>query len=209
MKTTKRLDGKLIGQLFLGALGLLLTAVGAWGYFAGQNDKIAGGVFVVFGVLAVLAAAFYLRVDHLVELGLLRIPHIRARRGESQLQEGRVIAAGDLEEARTALRQTLARFHVSTDAGASGLVLADDAVFAIAAMAPHEQAAVVGELARMSSAGYQMDLDLREIPRGDGARTYRMHRLPDSDIRVWYRQKSDSEPHALFVTVIEKTDRDN
>lgn len=207
MRSSGRPDGKLIGQLSLGALGLLMATAGAWGFLAGPNNKIAGGVFVILGALAVLAAAFYPRVDHWVELGLLKVPHAIAHRAESQLGEGRVVAAADLEDTLTALRQTLALHHVP--AGAADVMLADDAVFSAAALGPRDQAVLIGELARMASVEFRVDLDLREIPRGSATRTYRMHRLPDSDVRVWYRQKSEFEPHVLCVTVIEKTDRDN
>jgi hypothetical protein len=35
-----------------------------------------------------------------------------------------------------------------------------------------------------------------------------MHRVPESDIRLWYRQKSESEPYTLYVMVIENTGED-
>jgi hypothetical protein len=35
-----------------------------------------------------------------------------------------------------------------------------------------------------------------------------MHRVPDSDLRLWYRQKSEFEPYPLVVMVIEDTGKD-
>jgi hypothetical protein len=57
----------------------------------------------------------------------------------------------------------------------------------------------------MSRPDFQTDLDLRATRRGDAGRSYRMHRVPESDIRLWYRQKSESEPYTLYVMVIDKT----
>jgi hypothetical protein len=35
-----------------------------------------------------------------------------------------------------------------------------------------------------------------------------MHRVPESDIRLWYRQKSESEQYTLYVMVVDKTGED-
>ena len=106
-------EGKLVGQILLGGLGVLLLAAGVWGYFGGQNDKIAGGFFVLVGVLVVVLAAFYSHINGIVELGLLKIPMVKARRAEKQIEQGQVVAGNNLEGARKALEEALSRYNVS------------------------------------------------------------------------------------------------
>jgi hypothetical protein len=229
-------EAKLVGQILLGGLGVLLLAAGAWGYFGGQNDKIAGGFFVLVGLVLVVLAAFYSRVDGIVELGLLKIPMVKARRAEKQIDQGQVIAGNNLEEAGKALEETLFRYSVSqfgtptvtqeptrsdteressdtnTDRGpcpGRNVLLVEDAVLTMATLTPHQQDLVRTEVAQMSRPEFQTELDLRATRPGDAGRSYRMHRVPEADIRLWYRQKSESEAHTLYVIVIEKTDEDH
>jgi hypothetical protein len=247
-------EGKLVGQILLGGLGLLLLAAGVWGYFGGQNDKIAGGFFVLVGLLLVVLAAFYSHIDGIVELGLLKIPMVKARRAEKQIEQGQVVAGNNLEGARKALEEALSRYNVSqfgtptvtqepalsetedtpnadaepassestgdteresSDTNADrgprlgrNVLLVENAVFTMATLTPHEQVLVRTEVARMSRPDFHTDLDLRATRPRDAGRSYRMHRVPEADIRLWYRQKSESEPHTLYVMVIEKTGAD-
>jgi hypothetical protein len=251
----KSAEGKLVGQILLGGLGVLLLAAGVWGYFGGQNDKIAGGFFVLVGLLVVVLAAFYSRVDGIVELGFLKIPVVKSRRAEWQVEQGQVVAGTNLEGAGKALEEALSRYNVSqfgapivtrepalsetegapnadaepasrestrvteresSDTNADrgpGLgryvLLVEDAVITTATLTPHQQDLVRTEVARMSRPDFRTDLDLRATRPGDAAgRSYRMHRVPESDIRLWYRQKSESEPYTLYVMVIENTGED-
>jgi hypothetical protein len=247
-------EGKLVGQILLGGLGVLLLAAGVWGYFGGQNDKIAGGFFVLVGLLLVVLAAFYSHIDGIVELGLLKIPMVKARRAEKQIEQGQVVAGNNLEGARKALEEALSRYNVSqfgaptvtqepalsetedtpnadaepassestgdteresSDTNADrgprlgrNVLLVENAVFTMATLTPHEQVLVRTEVARMSRPDFHTDLDLRATRPRDAGRSYRMHRVPEADIRLWYRQKSESEPHTLYVMVIEKTGED-
>jgi hypothetical protein len=222
-------EAKLVGQLFLGGLGLFLLAGGGWAYFGGQDDQLVGGFFLLAGLLLVVLAAFYSRVDGLVELGLLKIPAGKARRAELQIEQGRVVAGADLEEARKAVDEALARHHLSqvatpavshvaatsepaATAGVgrgSSVLLAQDAVFMMTTLTPNERDLVDTEIARMSRADFPTNLDLRATKPGDAGRSYRMHRVPECDVRLWYRQKSASEPHVVYVMVIEKTGEDH
>jgi hypothetical protein len=223
---------KLVAQILLGDLGVLLLAAGAWGYFGGQNDKIAGGFFVLVGLVLVVLAAFYSRVDGIVELGLLKIPMGKARRAEKQIEQGQVVAGSNLEGAGKVLEEALTRYNVSqfgtptvtqepalsktegtrnVDRGSlagRNVLLVEDAVITMATLTPHQQVLVRTEVARMSRPDFQTYLDLRATRPGDEGRSYRMHRVPESDIRLWYRQKSESEPHTLYVMVIENLGED-
>jgi hypothetical protein len=222
-------EAKLVGQLFLGGLGVFLLAGGGWAYFGDQDNQLVGGFFLLAGLLLVVLAAFYSRVDGLVELGLLKIPVIKARRAEVQLAQGRVVAGANLEAARKAVDEALARYHVSqvaapavsqvaamsepehTETAGRGpsVLLVEDAVFMMTTLTPHEQDLVGTEIARMSRVDFQTNLDLRATRPGDAGRSYRMHRVPECDIRLWYRQKSESEPYPVYVMVIEKTGEDH
>jgi hypothetical protein len=254
MWEVESVDGKLVGQILLGGLGVLLLAAGMCAYFIGQNNKIAGGFFVLLGLLLVILAAFYSHIDGIVELGLLKIPMVKARRAEKQIEQGQVVAGNNLERARNALEEALSRYNVSqtgtptltqqpvpseiedtpnadaepassestgdaerefSDTNADrgprpgrNVLLVEDAVFTMATLTPHEQVLFRTEVARMSRPDFRTDLDLRATRPGDAPRSYRMHRVPECDIRLWYRQKSESEPHTLYLMVIEKTGED-
>lgn len=225
-------ERKRVGQILLGGSGVLLLAAGLWGYFGGQNDEIAGGFFVLFGLLVVILAAFYSHIDGIVELGLLKIPKFKARRAEKQIEQGQVVAGINLERAGKALEEALSRYNVSQtgtptvtqepapsatedipNAGRDprpgrNVLLVEDAVFTMATLTPHEQVLVHTEVARMSRPDFRTELDVHATRPGDTPRSYRMHRVPECDVRLWYRQKSESEPHTLYLVVIEKTGED-
>lgn len=204
-------DKKLVGQLLLGDLGVLLLAAGTWAYFTGANNRLAGGFFVLVGLVLVVLAAFYSRIDGLVDLGLLKVPTVRTRRAEKQIELGQVVAGANLQQASEALGETLSRFAQGPDRGprlGHNVLLVEDAVFTMATLTPHEQLLVNNEVARMGRPDFRTGLDLRATRPGDAERSYRMHRVPDADIRLWYRQKSEYEPHTLYLMAIEKTGED-
>jgi hypothetical protein len=201
-----------VGQLLLGGAGLFLLAAGLLGYFAGQDDEIAGGFFVLVGLLVVVLAAFYPRLDGLVELGLLKIPAVDARRAEKQLERGMVVAGSDLEATRKALEQTVSRHRdarYGTPAATPGaVVIAELAVLVMATLRPDVQLLVHAEIARMGRPDFRPHLDPGPSRPVDAARSYRMHRVPDCDVRLWYRQRDTSQPYPLCVVVVEDTDKD-
>lgn len=210
----KSADGRLVGQLMLGGLGLVLLVAGLLAYFIGTNDKIVGGFFVLTGLVVGVLAAFFSRTDRLVELGLLRLPAGKARRAERKVEQGRVVFGNRLEAATKALEETLAHHHVAPastgdlDAGCgpgpgAQVLLAEDAVFTMATLAPQEQVLVRAEVDRMSRPDFPMKLDPRATRPGETERSYRMHRVPDTDIRLWYRRGGEPEPYSLYVMVIE------
>jgi hypothetical protein len=213
-------ERRLVGQLLLGGLGLFLLASGGYAYFGGRNDQLVGAFFLFAGLVLVVLAAFFSRVDGIVELGLLRIPAVKARRAEHQLAQGRVVGADKLDEARRAVEGTLARYHVAqirSTAGRSAaaqserrdVLVVEDAVVMMSTLTPNELELVAIELDRLSRLDYQTDSDLHATRPGGAGRSYLMHRVPECDVRLWYRQKSDSEPHTLFVMVVEKTGEDH
>jgi hypothetical protein len=213
-------ERRLIGQLLLGGLGLFLLASGGFAYFGGRNDQLVGAFFLFAGLVLVVLAAFFSRVDGIVELGLLRIPAVKARRAEHQLARGRVVDAHHVDEARRAVEGALAGYHVAQVRSTAGpaaapqsegrqLLVVEDAVVMMATLTPRELQLVGVELDRLSRVDYQTDSDLHTTRPGGAGRSYLMHRVPECDVRLWYRQKSDSEPHTLFVMVVEKTGEDH
>jgi hypothetical protein len=191
----------------LGALGVLLLAAGMSAYFFGRNDELAGGFFVLVGLVLSLLAAFYSHIDGMVELGLLKAPVVKARRAEKQIERGQLVAVHRVEDAGKALEETLSQYVSqvpTTDAGRN-VLLVEDAVFTLATFASYEQALVHAEVARMCRPDFRPDLDLRATRPADAKRAYRMHRVPETDIRLWYRQRSETEPSTLYVVVIENT----
>ncbi|MGV9801105.1 hypothetical protein ACWDTP_23970 [Mycobacterium sp. NPDC003449] len=200
-------DGRPVGQLILAGVGAVLLVAGICGFFGGENDEIAGGFFVLVGFVVLVLAAFYPRIDRLVDLGLLKVPAARARRAEKQIGRGQLVAGVDLDAATTALRETLSRYNDSRADGAA-VLLVEDAVFTMATLTPHEQHLVHHEVVRMGRPDFRAELDPHPTRPIDVERTYRMHQVPEADIRLWYRPRSESEPDTLYLMVIEKTGED-
>jgi hypothetical protein len=82
--------------------------------------------------------------------------------------------------------------------------LLDDAVATMATLSNYERVQVQTAIARMSSAGFQERLDPRAIRAEDQGRTYYVHRVPNTNIRLWYRPLDEDHPETLTVVVIEK-----
>jgi hypothetical protein len=60
----------------------------------------------------------------------------------------------------------------------------------------------------MRTSDFQIQAD-PEMTAGEEDRSYRVHNVPDTDLRVWYRPLSEEEPDTLVVMVIERTDLPN
>jgi hypothetical protein len=83
--------------------------------------------------------------------------------------------------------------------------LVDDAVFTAGTLTREEQRLVQMEVARMSSPDFQPETDPKAIRRGDGGRSYRVRRVADTDLRLWYRPLTEDDAGSpLVVMVIEK-----
>ena len=82
--------------------------------------------------------------------------------------------------------------------------LVDDAVVTIATLTNHERVQVQTEIARMSHPDFREEDEPRAIRAGDQGRSYRVHKVPDSNLRLWYRPLNEDHPETLVVMVIEK-----
>ncbi|WP_441961466.1 hypothetical protein [Mycolicibacterium houstonense] len=82
--------------------------------------------------------------------------------------------------------------------------LVDDAVVTMATLTDHERSQVQAEIARMSHPDFREEADARGIRVRERGRSYRVHRVPNTDLRLWYRPLNEDQPETLVVMVISK-----
>lgn len=203
-----------------------------FGFFKGLNATVAIFLIIVGGGLVILAA-FWSRVNGPVGLTKdgFSIPIDAANRAEQQLQQGKVVDADDtlgiVDTFEAVLSQHGARAvkegqppreiappqqEPEQEPTAEpprwrlgrNVQLVDDAVVTIATLTNHERVQVQTEIARMSHPDFREEDDPRAIRAGDQGRSYRVHKVPDSNLRLWYRPLNEDHPETLVVMVIEK-----
>jgi hypothetical protein len=202
-------------QIFLGVVAVLLFVSAIAGSFNGLDDKVVGGV-IGAGVILAGLAAFFPRIQGVLKLGKnIEIP-VAASDAEKQIKQGRVVDEDELEAAMKALEETLSRTakaieetlsrhnapQVGTPTVTQGppspkrrsVALVDDAVVAMVQLEPSEQVRVRKEIARMSRPDFREEDDPRAIRAGDQGRSYRVHRVPETNLRLWYRPLSEDQP---------------
>lgn len=87
------------------------------------------------------------------------------------------------------------------------VVLVDDAVIRMATLTADEQSSIMVEIARMSHRDFQPESDRSAHRRASGGRAYYVHKVPGSDLRLWYRQldkRNPTDPETLAVMVIDR-----
>jgi hypothetical protein len=84
------------------------------------------------------------------------------------------------------------------------VVLVDDAVVTLAQLSNPERVQVQAEMARMGYPNFREEDDPRAIRAGDQGRSYRVHEVPDSDLRLWYRPLNEDHPDTLAVMGIQR-----
>jgi hypothetical protein len=86
------------------------------------------------------------------------------------------------------------RAHTDTSAESAAppaqrkVSLVDDAVVEMLALTAEERNLVRAEVVRMGHPDFREESDPRAIRRGDAGRSYRVHKVPQSNIRLWYRR---------------------
>jgi hypothetical protein len=194
--------------------GVILLASGLYGYFSDKDWKATGGV-LGFGVLLALCGCFYSRIDGIVQFLGLKIPIGRARRAEKQVADGQVVAGADVEGARKAVEEALSKYNVTQfgnatltqsppPAQARDVQVVADAVATMATLSDDEADRVEAEIARMSRPDFREESDPRAIRAGDQGRSYRVHMVPKTDLRLWYRPLDEKHPETLLVMVIQR-----
>lgn len=215
--TGEQENSKPWSQIFLGLVAVLLFGCAVVGSLKGLHAAVAIFLVIAGGGLAILAA-FWSRVQGPV--GFTRdgfsIPINAANRAEKQIEQGRLVDENKLEAASKALEEALSRYNTSrvgTPTVTQGppsaptnrsVALVDDAVVTMATLDPREHALVRNEIARMSRSDFREEDDPRAIRAGDQGRSYRVHNVPNSNLRLWYRPLSEHHPDRLVVMVIEK-----
>lgn len=101
-------DPASIGAIFLGVLAVLLFGVAGVGYFTHEPEPVTGG-FILAGTVLAIIAAFFSRINGILEVGKdgAKIP-IGARRAEQQLEQGEVVQADRLPELLKEFKELLA-----------------------------------------------------------------------------------------------------
>ncbi|OBB90340.1 hypothetical protein A5779_26285 [Mycolicibacterium peregrinum] len=82
--------------------------------------------------------------------------------------------------------------------------LVDDAVVTMATLSNAEVGLVRTEIARMSNPGFREEDDPRAIRPGDQGRSYRVRKVPGTDLRLWYRPLNEDHPETLVVMLIQR-----
>jgi hypothetical protein len=209
---------KPLNQVFLGVVGILLLVAAVVGSLKGLPDAVAIAMLLLGGSLVALAA-FWSRIQGTVELSKdgLKFPVGAVDRGEKQLEQSKVVDAESIGQRVEALEWLLraetwppifgGTVLPSAPAGPQtrNVQLVDDAVATMLTLTDRERTQVEAEIARISQLDFQVGADPRAIRPGDHGRSYHVHKVPDTTIRLWYRQ-SDTDPEALVVMVIEKKD---
>lgn len=90
---------------------------------------------------------------------------------------------------------------------ARNVLLVDDAVIRMATLPADEQSSVMAEIARMSHRDFQPESDQRGHRRGSGGHAYYVHKVPRSDLRLWYRQLDKRNPTDLETLAVMVIDR--
>ena len=180
------------------------------------------GLLIATALGLAALAGFFHKIEGKIKVGTggLEFP-IGAPRAEQQIEQGKAVDANRIAAAVDALTETLSQFSVSQGGpveptiptgpppprGQYEVLMVDDAVATFATLTAEERHLVQMEIARMSSPGFHTKSDPRAILRGDAGRSYHVHRVSDSNLRLWYRplaKRGEDAPDRLVVVSIEK-----
>jgi hypothetical protein len=214
-------------QIFLGLVGVLVIVGGGFGSLKGVPEAVA--IFVVIvGFALVVLAGFWSRAKK-VKLGKDGF-ELELDAAEKKLQQGDLVDADNVPAAVEAVKEAVSQFGTPTvSQGPSpegiappeqpeselpderrpwrlgrNVVLVDDAVVTMAKLENAEAVQVQVEIARMSHPDFREEDDPRAIRSGDQGRSYRVHTVPGTDLRLWYRPLNDDRPETLVVMLIQR-----
>ena len=224
-----------VGPAFLGLLSVALLVVTCTGYFTDQSEGVTIALLIA-GVLLGAGAAFFNRVEGVIELGKegFKLPVVAARRAEKQIEEGRVLdrnavdallqrldaAATEIvrdaplalpptQQGGTNPQLTTLDDSRSQPTGRRSVLLVENAVERMTTLSTTERDQIRNEVARMSGPDFDETSDHRGHRKGGGGIAYRVRQVPDSDLRLWYRPlKQDEADGPLAIVAIEKKGED-
>ncbi|MGD1254778.1 hypothetical protein ACKUT9_11055 [Mycobacterium seoulense] len=190
-------------QLFLGLVGVLILAAVVVGSLKGLNEVVAV-VLAFIGGAIVTMAAFWSRIHGDIEVNRDGFK-ISIARAEGQVEQskpipgieprplgGSIIGGGVPIPGQTAM---------PTQEPAREVRVVPDVLSGLMMLAEGEMAQVVMALFNMRTPDFHVEAD--PVTTAEG-RPYRVHTVPDTDIKVWYRPLSDDDPDTLVVILIEK-----
>ncbi|OHU35945.1 hypothetical protein BKG80_19720 [Mycobacteroides chelonae] len=82
--------------------------------------------------------------------------------------------------------------------------IVQDAVVALSTLTMNERNQTQAEIARMNRLDFDERSDPRAIRTGDQGRSYRVHKVPGTNIRLWYRPLGGDDPNTLVIMAVEK-----
>ncbi|SHR38452.1 hypothetical protein [Mycobacteroides abscessus] len=208
-------------QVFLGGQGALLLVGAMVGALIGLPVPVAICALVVGGGLSTLAS-FWERVEG--NVGFTKEGfNATIAAAETRLQRGgtKMIAAGKVGAATEAMRAAVSEFGTPTGEvgtpttsksalpqGSSpngrNIQIIQDAVVDLSTLPVDERAKTQAEIVRMSGPDFDEESDPRAIKTRDQGRSYRVHKVPGTDVRLWYRPLDGDDPDALVIMAVEK-----
>ncbi|WP_236734764.1 hypothetical protein [Mycolicibacterium peregrinum] len=215
-----------LNQLFLGGVGVLVIAGAIFGSVKGVPDAVAVAG-VIAGFALIVCAAFASRIKKIV-LAKDKV-EFELDAAEKKLEQGEVVDAEQVPAAVEAVKEAVSQFGVPTVSQepapqevtppqppsqqepssqqwrlGRNVQLVDDAVVTMATLSNAEVGLVRTEIARMSNPGFREEDDPRAIRPGDQGRSYRVRKVPGTDLRLWYRPLNEDHPETLVVMLIQR-----
>ncbi|MGL5440991.1 MAG: hypothetical protein ACRDDJ_00745 [[Mycobacterium] stephanolepidis] len=206
-------------QIFLGLLATLVFCGAFLGALNGLSDAVAIAAFLVGGGLAALAA-FWDRIEGPFSWTKDGIRFIIAAAERKLQRGGATIEADKVGDAAEAIQEAVSQFGTSSEVGTPtttksalpqgtspngrNIQIVEDAVVALSTLTVNERTQTQAEIARMSRPDFDEQSDPRGIKARDQGRSYRVHKVPGTNVRLWYRTLDGDDPNALVIMAIEK-----
>ncbi|EEN89444.1 hypothetical protein RHOER0001_4357 [Rhodococcus erythropolis SK121] len=221
---------------FLGFVAATLFVIATFGYFGDEGDVVTGALFL-FGTAVAVIAAFSPHVQGTVKFSKDGA-EFQIDRAERQLKSGESVSVEKLDEVVEAVgrapgidpqRAEKNGTPRQTDAPAKGPIqgsgpmpretavglpknevrLVDDAVTTVLTLTTDERSRVYEQLHRMTDPDFDPSTDRRGHRRGQQGHAYRVRMVPETDIRLWYRELGPrpSGERKLAVMVIDRKDK--
>lgn len=209
-------------QVFLGVLAVAMLSGGLVGPLNGLPQSVAISAFIIGAFLAVLAT-FWERVEGQIGLTKDGFGVGVTAAGEEKLEQGTtVVGAGKVaaatEAVQEAIQEAVSRFGTPTSAAGTPTVtkgalppgtspkgrniqIIEDAVVALSTLAENERIRTQAEIVRMNHLDFDERSDPKAIRAGDHGHSYRVHKVPGTSVRLWYRPLDEEEQPGTFVII--------
>ncbi|MBF9349420.1 hypothetical protein [Mycobacteroides chelonae] len=207
-------------QVFLGVLGVAMVCGGFVGSLNGLPDQVAGAAVLIGGALAALSA-FFKRVEGRVDISKSGIGFTITAAERTLQRGGTTIKMDKIGDATEAIEEAVSQFGTPPSAVGTPMItksalppgtspsgrniqIVQDAVVALSTLTMNERNQTQAEIARMNRLDFDERSDPRAIRTGDQGRSYRVHKVPGTNIRLWYRPLGGDDPNTLVIMAVEK-----